>query len=128
MPAVLRAKKRVLGLGRSRTSSKEVVVALGGAVANPLPSSVEMSERGASAPGRDDELGVPEAKHEDEERNDWQTHVCDVSGLPYYYSPSRRRTTWSAPAGAADPELDDVFSRERATSRFESTNPVHARM
>ena len=66
------------------------------------------------------------------EQDDWQEHACAVSGLPYYHSPSRQRSSWTAQgrfAVWADTEEEEAQFDEAdiyaGSERFEGTNPVH---
>ena len=61
-------------------------------------------------------------------RQDWEQCVCELSGLPYYYSPSRQRSSWTAPGTSSDEEMefnDLLESRGRASSEFGEVNPLH---
>ena len=129
MPALMRAKNKFLGLrGRRGSSQAGDAEPAGGAVVNPM----QPDENGVpEAKGDDDEEGAPEAKGEDEE-DDWQEHACAVSGLPYYHSPSRQRSSWTAQgrfAVWADTEEEEAQFDEAdiyaGSERFEGTNPVH---
>ena len=103
----------------------------------------EARERARAAPviqerneGRElgrDEPGVEESKGDagnarSDGPQDWEQCVCEMSGLPYYYSPSRQRSSWTAPGTSRDEEMefdDFLESRGRASSGFGAVNPLH---
>ena len=126
MPALMRAKNKFLGL-RGRNSEGGDPTA-GGAVVNPLQPEAD-ADGVPEAKGDDDEEGVPEAKGEDApEEDDWEEHACEVSGFPYYHSPSRQRTSWTAQGRFAVTEEEAQFDEADVyadSGNFEGTNPVH---
>ena len=85
----------------------------------------ELGGRGEQAAGATRTIGGVEDETKDEQE-DWEEHVCEISGLPYYWSPSRHRSSWTAPGAFADEDLeyDDFLTSQ--PSIFGSANPLHA--
>ena len=81
--------------------------------------------------GGGDELGVEESKGEvgnasNRGRQDWEECICELSGLPYYYSPSRQRSSWTAHGTSREEAIEFDDFMERRSSGFGSVNPMHA--
>ena len=78
-----------------------------------------------------DELGVEESKGDEARtesnrgRQDWEECICELSGLPYYYSPSRQRSSWTAHGTSREEEIEFDDFMERRSSAFGSVNPMH---
>ena len=74
----------------------------------------------------EEQAGAEETKGEERRQEDWEENICEMSGLPYYWSPSRRRASWTAPGTSPDEdaELDEVYAER--PSGFADVSPMHA--
>ena len=101
------------------------VAELGGGDENDQPGEGE-DVPGVEESKGEEQPGSGESKGEDDTGEDWEERICEISGLPYFFSPSQQLSRWTA--SGTNPEEDFEFADSFAmrSSSFSSVNPLHA--